>query len=95
MKPWIFYVILAWQLGPLAPEEQKTLILQFDSHKDCQSVAEQVDLQVKQARSIFYLKEVTCVSCQSLYGKERCKGPEKKGPEKKVKDKGKSPTERP
>ena len=92
MKPWIFYIILAWQIAPLAPEEQKTLILQFDSRKECQSIADQVELQVKQARSIFYLKEVTCVSCESLYGKERCKGPEKKGPEK---GKGKPATKRP
>ena len=44
MKPWIFYVILAWQIGPLAPEQQKTLILQFDSLKECQSIAEQVEI---------------------------------------------------
>ena len=73
MKPWIFYVILAWQIGPLVPEEQKTLILQFDSRKECQSIAEQVELQINQMRSIFHLKEVRCLSCESLYGKEKCK----------------------
>jgi hypothetical protein len=73
MKPWIFYVILAWQIGPLAPEEQKTLILQFDSLKECLSVADQVDLQSKQMQSIFHLKQVSCLSCESLYGKEKCK----------------------
>jgi hypothetical protein len=72
MKPWIFYVILAWQIGPLAPVEQKTLILQFDSLKECLSIADQVDFQIKQLKSIFHLKQVSCLSCESLYGKERC-----------------------
>jgi hypothetical protein len=73
MKPWIFYVILAWQVGPLAPQEQKTLILQFDSLKECLSIADQVDQQIKQLHSIFHLKQVSCLSCDSLYGKERCR----------------------
>ena len=73
MKPWIFYVILAWQMGPLAPEEQKTLILQFDSLKECLSIADQVDQQIKQLQSIFHLKQLSCLSCESLYGKERCR----------------------
>jgi hypothetical protein len=73
MKPWIFYVILAWQIGPLAPEEQKTLILQFDSLKECLSIADQVDHQIKQLQSIFRLKQLSCLPCDSLYGKERCK----------------------
>jgi hypothetical protein len=76
MKPWIFYVILAWQIGPLAPVEQKTLILQFDSLKECLSIADQVESQIKQMRSIFYLKQISCLSCESLYGKGKgkCKG---------------------
>lgn len=77
MKPWIFYVILAWQIGPLAPVEQKTLILQFDSLKECLSIAEQVDFQIKQMKSIFHLKQISCLSCESLYGKERCVGKRK------------------
>jgi hypothetical protein len=78
MKPWIFYVILAWQLGPIAPVEQRTLLLQFDSLKECLSIADQVDFQVKQLRSIFHLKQISCLSCESLYGKERCVGKGKK-----------------
>jgi hypothetical protein len=78
MKPWIFYVILAWQLGPLAPTEQRTLLLQFDSLKECLSIADQVDSQVKQLKSVFYLKQISCHSCVSLYGKERCVGKGKK-----------------
>jgi hypothetical protein len=77
MKPWIFYVILAWQVGPLAPEQQKTLVLQFDSLKECLSIADQVESQVKQMRSIFHLKQISCLSCESLYGKGKCKGKRK------------------
>jgi hypothetical protein len=73
MKPWIFYTIVAWQIGPLAPVEQKTLVLQFDSLKECLSIADQVDSQIKEMRSIFYLKRLSCLSCESLYGKDRCK----------------------
>ena len=75
MKPWIFYVILTWQIGPLVPVEQKTLVLQFDSLKECLSVADQVDIQIRQMRSIFQLKQISCLSCESLYGKEQCKKP--------------------
>src|SRR5262245_30742591 len=82
MKPWIFYVILAWQIGPLVPEEQKTLILQFDSLKECLSIADQVDQQIKQMQSIFHLKQISCLSCESLYGKEKCKPPGKAAPGK-------------
>jgi hypothetical protein len=78
MKPFIFYVILAWQLGPLAPVQQKTLILQFDSLKECLSIADQVDLQIKQMRSIFHLKQISCLTCESLYGKEKCKSRSKR-----------------
>jgi hypothetical protein len=85
MKPWIFYVILAWQIGPLAPEEQKTLILQFDSLKECLSIADQVDQQIKQLQSIFHLKQLSCLSCESLYGKERCTSKGKAKPKAKAK----------
>ena len=57
----------------MAPEEQKTLILQFDSLKECLSIADQVDNQIKQLHSIFRLKQLSCLSCESLYGKEKCK----------------------
>ena len=73
MKAWVFYVILAWQVGPLAPVEHKTLLLQFDSLKECLSIADQVDSQVKLLRSIFHLKQISCLSCESLYGKQQCR----------------------
>jgi hypothetical protein len=79
MKAWVFYVILAWQIGPLGPVEHKTLLLQFDSLKECLSIADQVDSQVKQLKSIFHLKQISCLSCESLYGKDHCRGP-KSGP---------------
>jgi len=56
MKAWVFYVVVAWQLGPLAPVEHKTFLLQFDSLKECLSVADQVDSQVKKLKSIFHVK---------------------------------------
>lgn len=71
-KPWIFYVVLAWQAVPLGPVEQKTLVLQFEHLAECISIAEQVDDQVKAARSIFWTKQITCVPCEELYGKDRC-----------------------
>jgi hypothetical protein len=80
MKPWIFYVILAWQIGPLSPEEQKTLVLQFDSLPECLSVADQVDNQIRQMQSIFRLKQLSCLSCESLYGKDRCRPPPSASP---------------
>jgi hypothetical protein len=73
MKPWIFYVILSWQVGPLVPAEQKTVVLEFDSLNECLSIADQVDGQIKQMRSIFELKQVSCLPCETLYGKDRCK----------------------
>lgn len=72
MKPWIFYVVLAWQVGPLLPPEQKTLILQFDSLTECLSIAEQVDRQIIGMKSIFWTKQISCVSCESVYGKAKC-----------------------
>lgn len=78
MKPWVLYIILAWQLGPLAPEEQKTITLQFDHASECTSVAAQVDAQVKAEHSIFRLKEVRCMRCTDLYGPERCTATKKR-----------------
>jgi hypothetical protein len=31
-----------------------------------------MDRQVKEARSIFGLKQASCLPCETLYGKERC-----------------------
>lgn len=74
MKPWIFYVILAWQIGPLGPVEQKTLVLEFASLKECLSIAEQVDYQIKKMNSIFHLKQISCLKCEHVYGKRQCSG---------------------
>jgi hypothetical protein len=37
------------------------------------SIADQVDSQVKQLNSIFRLKQISCLSCESLYGKQQCR----------------------
>jgi hypothetical protein len=49
-------------------------VLQFESLQECLSIADQVGHQIKQMRSIFHLRQISCLSCQSLYGKERCAG---------------------
>lgn len=68
MKPWILYVVLAWQVTPISPEEHKTILLQFDSGRECISIAKQVSSQVKAAGSVFYLKKIECIRCKDLYG---------------------------
>lgn len=78
MKPWILYVILVWSTGPLDPGGQKTLVIEFEHLSECLSVADQVDHQIKKARSIFGLKQISCLPCVSLYGKEKCPAPKKR-----------------
>ena len=85
MKEWILYVILAWQVGPLLPVEQKTLLLQFDYESECTSVLSQVDHQTKAARSIFFLKEAQCVRCTDGFAPKLC-APRKGLPKPKKKD---------
>lgn len=72
LKPWILHIILAWQVTIVSPEEQKTLMLQFDSEAECVSVAGQVDSQVKQYKSIFRIKSINCYACTDLFDKGRC-----------------------
>jgi hypothetical protein len=71
VKAWYLYIILTFQSlpGPLAPVEQKTIILGFDHGKECISIAEQVDKQVQAAPNTpFRLKVITCLTCKELYG---------------------------
>lgn len=72
MKPYLLYIILAWQAGPLLPQEQKTILVQFDSRTECVSVGNQIIEQVKAAKSIFFLKEITCRRCTDILTKDRC-----------------------
>ena len=72
MKAWILYIVVVWSTGPLDPGGQKTVVLEFDHLKECLSIADQMDRQVKEARSIFGLKQASCLPCETLYGKERC-----------------------
>ena len=72
MKAWILYIVVVWSTGPLDPGGQKTVVLEFDHLKECLSIADQMDRQVKEARSIFGLKQASCLPCETLYSKERC-----------------------
>jgi hypothetical protein len=72
VKAWILYIVVVWSTGPLDPGGQKTVVLEFDHLKECLSIADQMDRQVKEARSIFGLKQASCLPCETLYGKERC-----------------------
>lgn len=79
LKPWILHTVLAWQVTLVTPEEQKTIILQFDSRSECMSITRQVEAQVKAAKSVFYLKSISCVPCHELLeDKSRCPPPAKK-----------------
>jgi hypothetical protein len=77
VKAWILYIVVVWSTGPLDPGGQKTVVLEFDHLKECLSIADQMDRQVKEARSIFGLKQASCLPCETLYGKERCPAPSK------------------
>ena len=75
-KQWILYTILAWQITPVGPEEQKTILLQFTSKGECVSIAKQVESQVKAARAVFYLKTIECRPCHEvLADPKRCPQP--------------------
>ncbi|HEX6000979.1 MAG TPA: hypothetical protein VFZ16_16535 [Hyphomicrobiaceae bacterium] len=83
MKAWILYLIVTWSTGPLDPGGQKTVVLEFEQLRECLSIAEQVERQVKEASSIFGLKQVSCLPCETLYGKDKCQTtppPKKKKP---------------
>lgn len=71
MKPWIFYVIIVWQVTPLSPVEQKTLILEFTTQAECVSIAEQVVKQVKKGAP-FSIKRLECFRCTDIYRKDQC-----------------------
>ena len=77
MKAFIMHVVLAWQVTLITPEEQRTILLQFDSEQECVSIAKQVSDQVKEARSLFYLKSIACYTCRELLGakSKRCPPP--------------------
>jgi hypothetical protein len=75
VKAWILYIVVTWSTGPLDPGGRKTLLLEFERLKECLSIADQVDRQVKEARSIFELKQISCLPCETLYGKEKCPTP--------------------
>ena len=82
MKDWYLYIILTFQSlpGPLAPVEQKTIILGFDHGIECMSIADQVDKQVKGTFGTpFKLKVIQCMTCKDLYGAKCLPPPPVKG----------------
>lgn len=70
-KAWVLYVILAWRAVPLAPEEQKTLLVEFTHLDECVSVSQQVHTQVAAANSMFWLKDNQCIPCNEVF-KDGC-----------------------
>jgi hypothetical protein len=78
VKTWILYIVVVWSTGPLDPGGQKTLLFEFDHLSECQSIADQVDRQIKEARSIFGLKQISCLRCTALFSKDNCPAPSKK-----------------
>lgn len=71
-KPWILYVVITWLATPVGPENQKTIILQFDGKKDCMSIVKQVKDQINNELIVpFKFKTLVCVPCTDLYG-ARC-----------------------
>jgi hypothetical protein len=74
MKPWIFYLIVAWQPapGPLIPEEQKTVTLEFSSQSECLNIAAQMESLLKQHAPQVRIEQLSCLACTQLYDKEKC-----------------------
>ena len=71
LKAWVLYVILTWSPGPLLPDNQKTILLQFKSHDECSSIANQVSDHVKAMPLPFTIKALECYPCREVF-KERC-----------------------
>jgi hypothetical protein len=74
LKPWILYVILAWSPNPILPEGQKTVMLHFQSFDECTSIANQVDMQIKDGPAPFRVKALACYPCTEIF-KDGCPVP--------------------
>jgi hypothetical protein len=74
MKPWIFYLIIAWQPvpGPLIREEQKTITLEFDAQSECLSIAEQIETLLKRHAPQVRIRQMSCLACAQLYDNAKC-----------------------
>jgi hypothetical protein len=77
-KAWLFYITVAWSPGPLLPDDQKTVMLQFDSPKECQSVAMQIQEQIAATRGALRIANIGCYQCAAVMDKGRCPAPKKK-----------------
>ena len=80
-KEWLFYLIVAWNPDPLKLlEEQKTIMLQFDIKKECESIASQVKDQITKNAPGLKIKQLGCYRCETVMEKNRC--PAQKAPPK-------------
>jgi len=71
VKAWYLYSVITFQTipGPLMPVEQKTIIFGFELAKECMSIANQIDGQLKAIPGVpFKLKLMQCFACKELYG---------------------------
>jgi hypothetical protein len=71
-KPWLFYVAVVWSPGPLLPDSQKTVMLQFDSPKECRSIAAQVREQIEATGGALRIARIGCYPCAEVMEKSRC-----------------------
>lgn len=72
-KAYILYVVMVWLVPPLMTENQKTLVFQFDSEKECKSIVQQVSAQMKSEQGLpFHFRILECVSCSELYDAGKC-----------------------
>jgi hypothetical protein len=77
-KEWLFYVTIAWSPGPLLPENHKTLMLQFSSPTECQSISKQVQEQISNSGAALRVAKIGCYRCAAIMGKEKCPAPKEK-----------------
>jgi hypothetical protein len=82
-KPWLFYITVVWSPGPLLPDNQRTVMLQFDSAKECQSIASQVQEQIEATAGALRVGRIGCYPCAEVMDKGRCPAMKKASPKKK------------
>jgi hypothetical protein len=83
LKAWLFYVTVVWSPGPLLPDNQKTVMLQFESSKECQSIAAQVKEQIDASGGALRVASIGCYPCAQVMDKARCPTTKAAPPKKK------------
>lgn len=77
-KEWLFYITVAWSPGPLLPDNEKTVMLQFNSSAECESISKQVQEQINDSGGALRVTKVGCFRCATIMDKERCPAPKTK-----------------